>query len=126
MLLLRGVVQKPHFDVYVSEEETSETLFEVTFVETTSPEIFSDELAAVATSVESDLESIVSKTFNFRMSATVTIPSEDDNAGDNSEVIGKDDTDSKNKDILNKIKNKYESLDSNKSHVSTRSTTTST
>ena len=123
MLLLRGVVQKPHFDVYVSEEETSEILFEVTFVETTSPEIFSDELAAGATSMESDLESIVSKTFNFSMSATVTIPSEDDNAGDNSEVIGKADTDSKNKDIINKMKNVQESLDSKKSNVSTRSTT---
>ena len=91
--------------MYVSEEETSEIWFEVTFVETTSPEIFSDELAAVATSVESDLESIVSKTFNFSMSATVTIPSEDDNAGDNSEVIGEADTDSKNTDIINKMKN---------------------
>ena len=84
------------------------------FVETTSPEIFSDELAADATWVESDLESIVSKTFNFSMSATETIPSEDDNAGDNSEVIGKADTDSKNKDIINKMKNKQELLNSEK------------
>ena len=71
-------------------------------------------MAAVATSVESDLESIVSKTFNFSMSATVTIPSEDNNAGDNSEVIGKADTDSKNKDIINKMKNEQELLNSEK------------
>ena len=100
-------------------------MFKVTFVETTSAET-SDELAAVATSVESYFESLVSGTFNFSVSATVTVTTEDDNAGDNSEVIGTFDTDSKNKDILNKMKNGHESLDSKKSHVSTRSTTTST
>ena len=87
------------------------------FVETTSPEIFSDELATDATRVESDLESIVSKTFNFSKSATNTIPSEDDNAGNNSGVIGKADTDSKNKDIINKMKNEQELLNSNKSRT---------
>ena len=48
------------------------------------------------------------------MSATETIPSEDDNAGNNSEVIGKADTDSKNKDIINKMKNEQELLNSDK------------